>query len=165
MSRSPDSFRVGDVFIAGSYVVTPTDVANHHRARQLAEVMEQPGDGGSRSLTAAAVTPGAPSPAPLLISGALSQLRRVGAFGELRMEFQSPTRFKTLAPPVVGEPIQCVASVRYRSRNQGGSVFLTLGVELRRRRGGTLATFEIGVELSEMLGEGEAQQDADRNAA
>jgi hypothetical protein len=163
MSRSPDSFRVGDVFIAGSYVVTPTDVANHHRARQLAEMMEQPGDGGSRSVAAA--TLGAPCPAPLLISGALSRLRSTGAFRELRMEFQSPTRFKTLAAPVVGEPIQSVATVRYRSRNHGGSVFLTLGVELRRRRGGTLATFEIGVELAEEPGHGQAEADAGRSAA
>jgi hypothetical protein len=81
------------------------------------------------------------------------------------MEFQSPSRFKTLATPVVGEPIQCVATVRYRSRNQGGSVFLTLGVELRRRRGGTLATFEIGVELSEMLGEGVLREEEGRSAA
>jgi hypothetical protein len=154
---------VGDVFIAGSYVVTPTDVANHHRSRQLTEMMEQPGDGGSRH--AAAATPGAPCPAPLLISGALSRLRSIGAFQDLRMEFQSPNRFKTLASPVVGEPVQCVATVRYRSRNHGGSVFLTLGVELRRRRGGTLAMFEIGVELSESLGAGQPEEDAGRNAA
>lgn len=54
-----------------------------------------------------------------------------------------------LAQPVVGEPVSCVATVRFRSRNDEGSVFLTLGVELKRRRGGTLARFEVGVELSE----------------
>lgn len=146
MSRSPDSFRVGDVFIAGSYVVTPAEVANLHQSRVLSEFMDQPGDPGSR---AAARPPLASAcPAGLLVAGALARLRATDAFRDFKAEFQKPGRLKTLATPVVGEPISCVATVRHRSRNHGGSVFLTLGVELRRRRG-TLVRFEIGVEVSE----------------
>jgi hypothetical protein len=113
----------------------------------LAEILDQPGDVGMRA--APVPMPGGRCPPALLISGALARLRSVDAFGALRPRFQSPTRFKTLAEPVVGEHVSCVATVRYRSRNEDGSAFLTLGVELRRRRGGTVASFEIGVELSE----------------
>lgn len=162
MSRCPDSFRVGDVFIAGSYVVTPTVVADHHRARVLRELMEQPGDGSGR--VAQHLPTSGVCPPTLLVSGAIARVREVGAFQDLVMDFRAPGRLKVLAPAVVGEPIACIATVRYRSRNREGSVLLTLGVELRRRRGGTLARFEVALELSEGT-VCERPEEAGRNAA
>jgi hypothetical protein len=147
MSRCPDSFRVGDVFIAGAFVVSPAQVASLHRARALAEFMEQPG--GNAPAARRTVAVGGPCPDALLISGALSRLRDASSFQDFRPEFQSPSAIKLLATSVVGEPVSCVATVRFRSRNEGGSVFLTLGVELRRRRGKTLGRFEVGLELCE----------------
>jgi hypothetical protein len=150
MSRCPETLRVGDVLMGGSFVITPADVATDHAARLLAERIEHPGGPG----VSAGPPPAAGGLRPeLLVSGALGRLR-AHALADLHPTFERPGRLALLAAPVIGEPIACVATVRFRSKSAGG-IFVTLRVELRRRRGGTLASFDVGAQLADEAAESE----------
>ncbi len=145
MSRSPESFRVGDVLIAGNFTITPTEVANHLRSRLVDELIDTPRESAARFAEQPQV--GGVCPTPLMIERSLRALRATDGFGNLVLTVHGLGGVQTLGTPIVGEPLTCIATVAFRGKNSGGSVPLTLSVELRRRRGGTLVRFEVGVEL------------------
>lgn len=141
MSRCPELLRPGDVLLAGSFAVTPAAVLAHHHASQS----RHPARRADPSAYGAAY--GVTCPVPLLVAGALDRLRECGAFAGHAASLSVPVPPRLLAEPVIGEPLGCVATVRWRSENPDGGTYLTLAVELHRRRGGVLATLEVGVEL------------------
>ena len=58
------------------------------------------------------------------------------------------TGLKVLGPRVkLGEPLEVLATVGFRSRGRGESEFATLFVEVRRAKGSTALRYEMGVEL------------------
>jgi len=145
MSRTPESFRVGDVVIAGNFTITPLEVANHLRSRLVDELIDTPRESAARFAEQPQV--GGVCPTPLMIARALQALRATDGFGNLVLTVHGLGKVQALGTPIVGEPFTCVGTVAFRGKERGASVPLTLAVELRRRRGGTLLRFEVGVEL------------------
>ena len=147
MSRSLDSFHVGDVMLAGSFTVSPADAVGHFRARVMNDVVGNPAESGSQ--LSMGPVPGAVAPTRLVVASALTALRAFVGRSGLELVVHQVGPVAKLRKPVIGEPLTCVATVRYRSRDRETGTFLTLGVELRGRTGGTAVRFEVGVELVE----------------
>lgn len=145
MLRHPESFRVGDVLIAGTFTITPYEVANHLRSRLVDELIDTPHESAARLGEQPQV--GGVCPTPLLIARSLQALRATDGFGSMPFEVHGLGKVAEIGTPIVGEPFTCVATVAFRGKERGSSIPLTLSVELRRRRGGTLLRFEVGIEL------------------
>ena len=118
----------GDLLLVAEFKVTPDDYLRY-------VVDDDPLDEFRRPPTLQAV------PLPLLVARANARLR--GLRGE-RFEIGRVCAARSLIPAVVGEPIACVARVKYRGASGD---FLTLEVELRRRRGPVVARFELVAEV------------------
>ena len=146
MYRHPESFRVGDVLIAGVVQLSPSEVAGFLRSRLVDELVEDAQFGAASF--GAQPRPGSVCPTPLVASQAVAALRHSGNFGGLRVAVHGIGPVTVFASPLVGEPLTCVATVRFRGKTRTDATPLTLSVELRRRHGGTVVRFEVGVELS-----------------
>jgi hypothetical protein len=134
-------FPIGDVLLPGTFVITPEAVAAHVQSRSLGAMTERPGTPPRHS---AAIPRTCPE--PLLVGRAAEAVRACGPLRALDVSVAQLGRMQVLTPAVIGEPITCVATVRFRSIHND-VMHLELRVELRRRRGGVLSRFDLGLDL------------------
>lgn len=153
--RDSGIVRVGDVFIAPTLVVSPTDVAEHRVQCLLSggRMEEVQAFRGMSTAAATSFVSRRACPTALLVRRAAESIlgalpRRLRTTVSLR----DVGRIRRLATPVVGEAITPVATVRFRSQRDGEGTHLTLDVGIRRRNGSLVARFELGVELGAPAG-------------
>jgi len=142
--------RVGDVFIAPTLVVSPTDVAEHRVQCLLSggRMEEVQAFRGMSAAAAASFVSRRECPTALLVRRAAESI--LGALPrrlQTSVRLRDVGRVRQLAIPLVGEAITPVATVRFRSQRAGTGTHLTLDVGVRRRNGSLLARFELGVEV------------------
>lgn len=142
--RNPSSFGVGEVLFSSEFRITPHDVASWERAMVLGGRDDRP---SFRSLLERPPTAGSPVADGLLFARALEAFEQSGRLGGCTIAPISAGKLRTLGRVSVGEPLACVATVRYRSEaEQPGSCFLTLTIEIRGD-GRKLAEVDVGVEV------------------
>lgn len=142
MQPGYDLLEVGDVLIAGSFVVTPASIDAFERARELAAKLEMPGVLPVHA-TARRRAPGVPP--QVLVGEAIRALQQSERLGGARMIVRDVRRVRELVAVVPGERLTCVANVVAVSRRDVD--FVTLEVELRRRDGRVLSCVRLGIEL------------------
>lgn len=152
--------RVGDVFIAPTFVVSPMDVAEHHVQCLLGggRVEEVQAFRGVSTAAATSFASTRACPLALVVRRAAESIlgalpRRVRSTVVLR----DIGRVRKLATPVVGESITPVATVRYRSHRNSAGTHVTMDVGVRRRNGSLLARFELGIELGGPVGRADVE--------
>jgi len=148
--RDSGIVRVGDVFIAPTLVVSPTDVAEHRVQCLLSggRMEEVQAFRGMSSAAAMSFVSRRECPTALLVRRAAESI--LGALPrrlQTRVSLRDVGRVRELATPFVGEAVTPVATVRFRSHRPGEGTHLTLDVGVRRRSGRLLARFELGVEV------------------
>jgi hypothetical protein len=136
-------FRVGDVWTSPPFVVDALDVQEHRRFA-MAEALEDVND-----VTGVEAPPArASAPAVLVLAHALTSLRRHEALRGAELEALSTGSVAALGQVEVGEPLLAVATVRFLgTMRDATSVTVTVGLEVRRARGGTVMRAEIGLEV------------------
>jgi hypothetical protein len=144
--RSPLSFDVGEVLCSTEFRITPREVAGWERAQVLGDRDDRP---GFRSTLERPPVGGSPVPDGLVLARALEAIERAGSIGGCRFEPTSTGKLRSLARVTVGEPLDAIATIRYRSHRDGqpDHCFLTLTVEIRGD-GRKLAEVEFGVEVT-----------------
>ena len=136
-------FRVGDVWTSPRFVVDPHDV-EEHRSYALAEALDNPLGPGNSTVTPAL----GHAPSVLVLAHALTALRRHPALRGAEVEALSTGSVAALGHVEVGEPLLAVAVVRFLgAMREAHSVTVTVGVEVRRARGGTAMRAELGLEV------------------
>jgi hypothetical protein len=169
--RDSEIVRVGDVFIAPTFVVSPTDVAEH-RVQCLMSSGRMEEVRAFRGMSSAAATSFVSRracPTALLVRRAAESI--LGALPrrlQTSVRLRDVGRVRRVATPVVGESITPVATVRFRSQRNGEGTHVTLDVGVRRRNGSLLARFELGVEFGGPAGRAGASLDdfdCDQDAA
>jgi len=136
-------FRVGDVWTSPPFVVDTHDV-EEHRSYAMAEALED--SAGAANPTSPPVR--ANAPAVLVLAHALTSLRRHEALRGAELEALSTGSVAALGQVEVGEPLIAVAQVRFLgAMRDASSVTVTVGLEVRRARGGTVMRAELGLEV------------------
>jgi hypothetical protein len=123
MAHTFDDFSVGEVMIVGRFHVTPAEMVASQRARMLEARLA----GAPYAMAAphGRPEPSASVPASLLLEKAAALLATNTRVRAATLRSPSMSRAEVLRTPVVGEPVNCVATVR-------------------SDRGATLARFEVG---------------------
>lgn len=142
-SSPPAPFRVGDVWTSPPFVVDAHDVQEHGRFA-MAEALDDSADVPG----VAAPVPRAHAPAVLVLAHALTSLRRHEALRGAELEALSTGSVAALGQVEVGEPLVAIATVRFLgAMRDATSVTVTVGLEVRRARGGTVMRAELGLEV------------------
>ena len=141
-ARTPMSFGVGELLFSPVFRVAPSDLWAWSRDTVLDDRDDRPGFRPQLERPVAGVS----VPEALLLSKTLEALARSGNLGGCAVREMSARRVRTFAPTVVGERLNAIATVRYRSCREDGTTFLTLAVEVRcdARK---LAEVEVGIEM------------------
>lgn len=144
MNWSQSPCRVGDVAIAGTFRVSPSELASFHQAQARGAQLGHPGAPpvGLHS----PVSAGGEVPAAHLVARSVRELCASSLVRGYRVEVGHIGRPRVLTTAVVGEPITTVATVRFRS-GRGRTSHVTFSVELRRASGGILARYDVGLDL------------------
>ena len=121
-------FRVGDVLLPGGFVVSPSDVATFVQGNAFRASLDRLGVVPSSPIHTAIST----VPDPLLVARALAKLKGADLVRGLDPKVSHVRNLRVLIPPVVGETVTGVATVRFRSV-QERSAHVTVAVELSRR--------------------------------
>lgn len=144
MSQAHFPCRVGDVVIAGTFRISPEALADHVRSLSHQHVVATPGAIPGALL--GSQPRGAQVPAELLVASAAARLQGAGIFHGYRVRMAHAQQTRVLSQPVLGEPVNTIATVRYRSvRNDVTHV--TFQVELRRRSGEVAMRFELALDI------------------
>lgn len=139
-------FSAGEVMFVGGFRLTPVDLLAYEQSRAIDDLLGSPP--GRRRTPGASGTPDPVVPTDLLVRRALCALSAVPQLRHATLHGGAKARVSVLRAAVVGEPIECVATVRFTSEGPAGDdAFVTLAVELRGHGGATLARFEVGAEL------------------
>src|SRR5690606_31176561 len=129
MNWSHPPCRVGDVAIAGTFKVSPSELASFHQSQARGAQLGHPG--APPVGLHAPVMRGAEVPVAHLLARSVRELCASSLVRGYRVEVGHVGRPRVLTSAVVGEPILTVATVRFRS-GRGQTAHVTFSVELRR---------------------------------
>lgn len=143
LMRTPTSFGVGERLFSSEFRIAPQELASWDLQQVLGDRDDRP---SFRPRLEQPLATGIPIPDGLLFARALEAIERSSNLGGCAITPTSLGRLRCHAPIGVGERLTAVATVRYRTA-QEGRAFLTLAIEVRAS-GRKLAELEVGVEVS-----------------
>ncbi|GEM_PF-3980999 len=165
MSHAAPAFSTDEVMIVGSFRVTPEDLTGFHRARShddRVELNARIGNGLYETHQGCSTA----VPQALLVQQAIAELGRCGRLRGAKIGVQAGCKTRVLGEAVAGEVLGCVATVRFHSIGANGDeCVISLLVEVRRPRGGTLLRFEVVAEFPEKLSGARRTRFATRSAS